>query len=326
MATFLTTPRMSPELAARVEESVSGRKKRNAGRRATVIARFAALGVIVAGAVAFVVAKPSCRDDVDQERAVFLDEIRDATADITADDLVMVTRVAGWLGVHAGAYEGDLVSDELRDSAGFYAAIGRPIVYVRGPIEALANADGLVTSAEDSFRDAFVLCLVSPPDKRTEKSLLSRARMAFAGGEISGAKVERFQSALLAAPVLEPAWIEKVNEAGSQKELGALRAALKKAQLETGKRAMKSELLLALQDEPKEGDRPSELDGANPHHVRVVLVEISTGKVLLRLRKFVDPSWISEGSRVEYATGINACELALDVRAAVLPADAVRAK
>lgn len=319
MGTFLTTPRMSPELAARVEESVSGRKKGNTARRGTALARFAALGVIAAGAIAFFLAKPSCRDDVDQERAVFLAEIRDATSDVTADDLAMVPRVSGWLASHIGPYEGDLVAPALHDSAGFYAAIGRPIVYLRGPIDRLASTEGIASAAEDSFRDAFVLCLVSPPDKRTEKALVSRARMAFAGGEVAGASVERFQSALLAAPVLDPAWVEKVKRASSQKEIGSLRSALKKAQLDAAKRAMKSELLLALIDEPKEGDRPSELDGANPHHVRVVLVEIATGEVLLRLRKFVDPSWIAEGSRVEYATGINACELAMDVRAAVLP-------
>lgn len=318
MATFLTTPRMSPELAARVEASVSGRRGGESSRRGTALARFAALGVIVAGAIAFFLAKPSCRDDVDQERAVFLAEIRAATDDVTADDLAMVARVSGWLASHVGAYEGDLVAKELRDSAGFYAAIGRPIVYLRGPIERLATTDGIASAAEDSFRDAFVLCLVSPPDKRTERALVSRARTAFTGGEVAGASVERLESALVAAPVLDPAWVERVKSASTQKEIGSLRSALKKAQLDTAKRAMKSELLLALIDEPKEGDRPSELDGANPHHVRVVLVEVATGEVLLRLRRFVDPSWISEGARVEYATGVNACELAMDVRAAIL--------
>jgi hypothetical protein len=37
---------------------------------------------------------------------------------------------------------------------------------------------------------------------------------------------------------------------------------------------------------------------------------------LLRLRRRVDPGWISPAVRAEYASGIDSCVLALDVHAA----------
>jgi hypothetical protein len=70
-------------------------------------------------------------------------------------------------------------------------------------------------------------------------------------------------------------------------------------------------------DEPGDRSIPAELDGERPHHVRVGLVDLASKKQLLALRRKVDPSWLSPTARAEYASGIDACTLALDVRAEV---------
>jgi len=56
--------------------------------------------------------------------------------------------------------------------------------------------------------------------------------------------------------------------------------------------------------------------------VRVELRELRTGKLLLRLRRHVDPGWISTNVRWEHANGINSCALGLDIREQVSGAGA----
>lgn len=315
MGTFLTTPRMSPALAARVEAAVSGR--RGASRRGTVFLRFAAFVGVLGVGVVFAMKRPSCANDVDQERAVFVRELEQANADVSDTERALPARVAAWLGAHTGAYEGDFISPTLRDPALVASTLARPIVYVRGTLDALASSDGLAAAAEESFRDAFVYCLYDPPEKRAERDILKRVRAAHAGSNPPAVNVERLLFALRSAAVLDPTFRTKIDAADSQRAIGTLRTIVRKAELDVGKRALRSELLLAVLDEPKEGDRPSELDGAFTHHARVVLVDLATGDVLLRRRELLDPAWIAEGPRVEFATGINACELGMAVRAAL---------
>ena len=66
-------------------------------------------------------------------------------------------------------------------------------------------------------------------------------------------------------------------------------------------------------DEPGEPGGPTELDGERAHAVRIGIVALGPAKVLLRMRKRVDPSWISTAKRPEYASGLDGCKLALDV-------------
>jgi hypothetical protein len=51
--------------------------------------------------------------------------------------------------------------------------------------------------------------------------------------------------------------------------------------------------------------------------VRVGLVDLVADKLLLELRRYVDPAWISATARAEYAMGMDSCALAVDVHAAV---------
>ncbi len=51
--------------------------------------------------------------------------------------------------------------------------------------------------------------------------------------------------------------------------------------------------------------------------MRVGLVDLEKDKVLLKLRRHVDPSWLSDATRAEYARGADSCTLAMDVRSAL---------
>jgi hypothetical protein len=82
-------------------------------------------------------------------------------------------------------------------------------------------------------------------------------------------------------------------------------------------RAATARMLLVAMDEPKQGNGPTEIDGACVHYVRVALVDLETDALLLRARQLVDPGWLSDQSRLQFSSGIISCELGLEVRAAV---------
>jgi hypothetical protein len=70
-------------------------------------------------------------------------------------------------------------------------------------------------------------------------------------------------------------------------------------------------------DEPGDGAGPTELDGERAHAVRIGIVDLAAARPLLRLRKLVDPTWISLAKKSEFASGLDGCGLALDVHESV---------
>jgi hypothetical protein len=186
----------------------------------------------------------------------------------------------------------------------------------------------LTQRAGQSFKDALVLCLLAPPATRTEKALAERARSTFAGGERmqAASHVERPIGALLSLPLLSPEFRQKVTAAETERELARLDSQLSRAPLASARRALAAEMFLFALDEPGAANGPTELDGERAHHVRVGLVDLAAGKLLLLLRRKVDPSWISAALRAEYAAAIDSCSLALDVHAAVAGARVTSAR
>lgn len=323
MATFLTTRKMSPELAARVEAAVTGKPvgRSKASPKLTALLRAGGVAAVIALVAWIAVTRRQSIAELEADRAALLAELHEDASRATDADKAIVPRIEVWAGLHSGAYEGDLVDGALRDEGARQALLARPIVYVRGPLGGFSSTKGIAEMGETTFRDAFVLCLFEPPSKRSEKLLREAARAALAGGERvkAAAHVERFHVARAGAPLLMPAWEERVRGAEKRRELAELRGELKRASLREAVRVMKTRLLLTVMDEPKDGNGPTEMDGANRHHVRVTLLdmEAETEKVLLRQRLLVDPAWISVDTRAEYGSGINSCELALEVRAAM---------
>jgi hypothetical protein len=240
VATFLTTPKMSPELAARVRASVRGPV---AGKKLSppqvALLRAGALSVVVGLLAWFIVVRRQLGRDLEADRASLLDAVRSESSQLGDRERNMVVRATRWLAREDGDYQGDIVSAQVRGAAAFSSALTRPLVYVRGPLGRFANERDVVELADASFADAFVLCLFDPPTERTEKGLLGRARGVFAGGKrvAAIAHVDRFHDAVRGLRVLQPEWEARVRAAETRREIATLHAELTAAPLDAARRA-----------------------------------------------------------------------------------------
>jgi hypothetical protein len=253
---------------------------------------------------------------LESARATLLAEVRARAAELANDDRGFIDRADTWLMHFAGPYEGDFVDDAIRAPGAVQEVLGRPSVYVRGPVEAFASPASIVSAAATSFKDPLVLCLVDPPSTRSEKAMMHPIRAVYDGAQAAeGAAphVRLLGEAEAGLPYLLPSWASRVEQAPSIAAIDSLRAEFRSAPTERALRALKADVLLYAFDEPGTHDGPTELDGERPHDIRLGLVDLAASKVLLRLRRHVDPGWISASRRVEYAGGLDACALAYDV-------------
>jgi hypothetical protein len=248
--------------------------------------------------------------ELDRARAMLIRAVEVQRASLTPGGAERLAVVESWLAHLSGAYEGDFVAGELRAPGGLAEVLGRQAVYVRGPLVDFRIASGIADAAAASSVDAFVTCLVDPPASRSEKSALVKVQAAssFAGN------VYRLEDARVISPILSPPWLQRIGRAADQDSLGALRREFDRAPFERGKKALAAELLVVVMDEPAAGGSPTELDGERPHDVRVAMVDLAKATVLLRTKKHLDPSWISEAKRPVFAAALDACVLAIDVR------------
>jgi hypothetical protein len=320
MATFLTTAKMNPALAERIETSVTGRPQsaRRRRRRLTVVARLVAVVAVAYAIYGVLAARKHAQQELDDARGRLASEIEAQAADLGEDDRAVATgRFVSWLGRLAGAYEGDLVDGSLRGPHALSRLLAQPTVYVRGPIAAFGGSlEVLQATAATSGKDALLLCLVEPPASRSEKALYDEARAAYSGGlslEQRTASVRRLNDAFSGLPLLDPAFMASVHGAPTVAEVARLRRDFERAPVARGKDAARASLLLAALDEPGTGTGPTELDGERPHAVRIGVIDLPSGRVLLRLRMPVDPSWISANRRATYASGLDSCALAFDL-------------
>jgi hypothetical protein len=331
--TFLTTRKMPRALAARIEARIRSRRAAHGRTLAPLVVsvlRFGALGIVIALATLWVMARQQDRLRLEQRRAELLDSVEKQAAQLTEDDLGTTARVEEWLVRFSGPYAGDRVAAELRAPGALSSTLARGAIYARAELEMFTSVPAIRAHAPDWRKDPFLLCLVDPPESRTEKAQLRKVLAAYAGGaqvETPTAHVRLLHEAQQGLPFLAPAWQNTLRAANSQAELDRLQRAFEHAPIEAAKRAARTRLLLVAMDERGDGRGPIELDGAHPHPVRVGLVDLGSQKVLLRLRRSVDPKWISPARRAEYARGLDGCALALDVRDSVAgpPAEATGA-
>ncbi len=324
MPTFLVNPKMSPALAERIRASVEGRRGLPSRRFATPrVMSIVRLGVVLAivSLVAFVVlARRGEQQAFEKDRASILAAVQKESVSVTDADRGAVARMEAWLPRMGGAYEGDVVPAELRGaggSAAVSALLARPTVYVRGPLEDFASIESARRAAAASLKDSLAVCLADPPAARTEKALLTKVRPAYgtvAAVEQRTPNMRRLHEAEAGMPLLLPPWTARVLAAKEPKELAALRTELERAPLARAKQAVRAEVLLVAVDEPGAPGGLTELDGERAHDVRVTFVDLAAGKVLLRVRRRVDPSPWTQASRTDFASGLDACALAFDVR------------
>jgi hypothetical protein len=227
-----------------------------------------------------------------------------------------VQRAEVWLMGLSGAYEGDLVTDEVRPTGALAALLRQPAVYVRGPVDAFGSPRTIAEAAATSAKDAVLLCLMDPPASRKEGAALERLRGASPIEEHT-ANVRRLDDAIVGLPFLMPPWSDRVRASEDAAEIARLRKELERAPLARAKQAAAARLLVAVIDEPGDGRTPTELDGENAHHVRVAIVDAVADKILLRMRKHVDPSWISVERRPTHSRKLDGCALAFDVHQAL---------
>jgi hypothetical protein len=198
-------------------------------------------------------------------------------------------------------------------------ALLRPTLYLRGPLDGLAQPARVADLAASSAKDAFVLCLVAPPEARTEQALRLKASAAYAQGPSMQAtsSIERLAPLLQALPLLGPEWQKRIRTADTASQLRTLGELIQAAPLRAAVHAARARQLLLVLDEASPGAGPAELDGERAHSVRVLLIDLSSGDVQLRFRGAVDPSWLSDRTRAQYASGIDSCALAMDLRKAI---------
>ncbi len=321
MPTFLTTPKMAPALAARVEASVRGRRGSPgdpaSSARIVSVVRIALIVIIVGAASSIVITRRQDAQRLEQARASLLQAVRIQSASLTAEDKSALLRDQSWLLPLSGAYAGDLVDDSLRESGMFAAVLSRPAIYVHGPIDSFTSTNAIAKSTSTSTKDSLLLCLLDPPASKKESALLTKVHLAYVGGaplEQATSNVHDLHEAEIALRVLSPAWEERVVAAKDATDLDKLRGELDRAPLEKGKAALRATLMIIAMDESALPNGASELDGERPHDVRVTIADVATSTVLLRMRKHVDPSVWSERSRSEVASGLDQCALAVDVR------------
>ena len=268
--------------------------------------------------------------EVERARFALLDTLHTRGAGSLPADRDALAGMESWVARLAGPYEGDLVAEEMRGPGAAHAVLAQPMVYVHAPLLSFVPPGSIADAATISFKDALLACLVEPPAPRTERSMLVRVRDAYRGGaevEQLTPQVRLLEEAEAGLPFLARAWEARVEDASDSSELRDLARALRKAPVEHAVQAARAALLVVAMDEPSTGTEPTELDGERPHDVRIGWVGLApstvgtstvgastfASKLLLRVRRHVDPAWISSSRRAEYAAGLDGCALALDL-------------
>ena len=324
MPTLLVQKKMHPALRARIAATLK-RSTRGGGARMhapVAVALFrviTVLSLISLGTLLwFVRKKAQQRLDDGRARVIAAYDAR-VQPPLNADDERTLSRVETLLVNMSGAYEGDFVADELKAQGALDAALARPTVYAHGALGDFTEAPRIATTSETMAKDAFLACAVSPPKSRDEDPLLAHVKGALEGVESLTPNVAVLRDAEIGAPVLTGSWRQRVEGATTMQMLAQLRYELDHVPVEGAAKAMRARQLLAMMDEQSIGGGFTELEGDRPHDVRVMIVDVTSGAALLRARKHVDPSWITETRRRKYSLALDECLLALDVRESIAP-------
>ena len=309
MPTLLTNRRMPAELRARVEASVGGRtaSRVKPARFRAIVRMLFAISVVATVVWTFAHNRVAARE-LERRRATLELALRTQSRSLTPHDRAAIAADEGLLRAFAETYAGDVAAIDFAVPG----ALAAPMVWVRGPVDAFASGPATQKTAMASIDEAFVRCLFDPPRSRRERDVLDKTRAAYAA-TAPLPNVYRLAEAYTADLLLAPQFEARVASA-DERELGVLEHRVERARLGEVKKALAAILLLAIFDEPGDPKVAADLDGERPHDVRVEIVDLQSSKVLLRSRKHVDPSAWSATSRAEWASGMDSCALAFDVR------------
>jgi hypothetical protein len=338
VATFLVTDRMNAALRARVERSVSPRARarhasKTAGVRGSFARRDGAAGRYIAmGAVALVaVLITSMRwlesRAVEARRSGLFATLATHRQGLPPNHGTFVEKTAQWVrAIASEPADADVVSPEIGSPEALGAWLSRPGVYIRGAAPELADASRLNDAATTSIKDAFLLCLLSPPPSSDELDVLAKVNGVYFGGakvDRQTENVRRLLDARVGLEVLHESFEDQVRGATSLDALKKLERSIAGSTIASAKKAAVSELLIVVVDEVdgvsdvkatgRDVDPLSYRAQEGTHHARVALVDLASDSVLLRVRRRVDASELSKRATM-HRVAAQGCRLALEAR------------
>ncbi|MEJ7729671.1 MAG: hypothetical protein WKG00_10670 [Polyangiaceae bacterium] len=338
MPTLLTNPRMAPSLRRRIEAQL-GRPRRNRPKRLQESsARSPAMFVIVGGAMVVVVAlvlfiRREESGELDRRRQALLTTTDAGRAELSDQQSAFLPRVERWVTRLASEdWADDETAADLTAPGALDELFGRPTVYLRGVTPELTTPDLLRDAARASVKDAFLLCLLTPPHASSEAAVLSAVRGVNYGGSMVDSltrNVRRLHDAEAGLSVLAASWDSRARSAETPAAMKKLEAELQDAPTAAGFVAASAEVLLLVVDDPPPGvGPPPSVPGREkvsmlgrveerPHEARVAIVDLQQDRLLLRLRRKVDAGARFPSARALHAAAVQGCGLALDVREAV---------
>jgi hypothetical protein len=301
MPTFLTTPRMSPELRARVQASVRADLRQRTlfpeRGRGRVYLRLA-LGVAAVGLSIFlVVTYRQSRHEVEEKRTAILANYHALAASLP--------RGIRWQDLPSRAGQARLQADGHYD---LDELLQSPLLYLRGDAKDLGSAGSALDVARDASVDALASCLLTPPQNLRESTLLRAIGQAPPADRVSS-----FADALSALEFFESTFARDVRTATQMQELERLAGRLNREAFQRGLVALRARFLLVVIDQAKAAGVISDFDGEAPHDVVLRAIDLKTARVVWQEQRPVDPAWISAKSRLAYSRPLDSCRLAFEL-------------
>jgi hypothetical protein len=218
-----------------------------------MLLRLAAFMVVLAAIAWLTVSKRKMDRELEHARADLLHRWQKAAAGVSKKQHATVATARVWLKRASGPSNADWISNELVRPGAFSATLKRNMVYLRGSLDELKTPAGIEATLRESTKDAFIFCLLDPPESRDEKTVLSRVRTAYGGGapmQEATRHVHRLGDALLGLPILRSEWRSNIEDAEDHQSLGHWKSTFDLAPLRGAQRAAKASLLLVVVDEP----------------------------------------------------------------------------
>lgn len=317
MPSFLLNERMHPELKRRVRLSLSSDLRERAGGQSVrqghwAVRMMVAMGVL--GLVSFLVLTyRQSRAELARERAQLLSDYQQQIKPFDAEFRARTEKVERLL-VHAHEpYVGDWIDPGLKHTGALDALLAQPLGYVRGPLRGfLGDAERRQTS-KDGGPEALIRCLIDPPSSIKESELLRHLGRIYQPKRFVGRFYE-FERAREAFALLDTEFEDEIKHVGRMKELLAHRRELREQKLGQAAEVRQARLFVSVFDEPKDRGAAADFDGEAAHYLRLSIVDLDNPRVWLRVRRQVDPQWISEKSRLAYSRELDSCRLAYELR------------
>lgn len=281
-----------------VADARSERGKKRAGRITGPVALVVGGVALLTLAISFFVASRSLTG----RQEALLEKQRAAVKTVGAEWFPLREKIeALTLEAARGEFEGDRVAPEAK-AWDFRSAPG---IYLRSRVADAKDVESLRRQARESGRDAFATCLLR--EKNPSIAALAKGEDAGTGEDD---QPWNLRQAYQSTRVLEDGWAQEVKDATDELRVRAFELQYDKAQkdeiplaINIVKRA-KFFLLVLDEDVPEakelapDGGAVSEAEVQQvPHPARIHIVDLESGRTMVRLRRTADASFVFAGER-----------------------------